>query len=245
MVPDQSQGREAIVKGDFHLLDGDPEALIDRDLSEWDIVYAEGRDPIYSMEDSKFGFGYYTIGALIMMNFHVFILKLFDYIGLSSSVVLEKADIKLYKRIDATHRKIWEFNSKWARWALIILASWASLATLIPSVGLDHINESPTVQQRILIFFPIIPAMFFLLSVINPTNTNLRNQYMARSINEHATTENHDKILVLVGELHRDGVGATLQDLGWEVDSRPTESRFGRWLSHAHRFVSNHAFFKQ
>jgi|GEM_PF-6031269 len=233
MVPDRSAGREAILKGDFHISDADPEALIDRDLSEWDILYAEGRDSTFHMKDSKFGFGYYTIGAMIMRNLQPTLRRLFDHLGLVSPDVLEQADVKVHRRIDATHRKIWEFNGKWGRWVLIILATLASLATLISPIGLD------AVWLRMIILFPGIPAMFFLLSVVNPWNSNMRNQYMASSIDEHAIDEEHNRILVLVGEVHREAVGTHLRDLGWEVDSRPTESRAGRVVGRAHRFVSD------
>lgn len=231
MVGDSGEEKFALVQGDFHMFDTDAEELLARDMDRWDVVMVEGREPGYSLLDSRSGFWYYAIGSITMRTIVNTLHRIFDFLGISKSDRFEDKDIEKYDRIDAQHREIWGFTSWWFRWSLLIFAAGTSITILIDPTFLEKLFPTYTNDYPILFFYPIIPILVHLGTVVNPTNSSKRNDAMAESIDEYAEDNDYNRILVLVGEMHRNGIVTRLEERGWNVDSYRTNSRIGMFVA--------------
>lgn len=234
----ESNGRKAIVQGDFHPSNKDAKALIDRDLEDWDVLYIEGREPIYNLSGSNFGFAYYAIGAIstrsIIRGVHWFKQKF----RLESKGLLDDLPIDKNNRIDAQHREIWGYTNKLLRWLLLASTALISAYTLKNPQFLQDINSTYFgIWHSILLFFPTLPASVHILSVVNLTNSRKRNDQMAKNIHQHATNNGHNKALILVGEMHRAEVSTLLREKGWNVDSEPSNSQIGKPIFKLYSFI--------
>lgn len=231
MAGDSGNEKIAIVQGDFHMFDTDAEELLARDLGDWDVAMVEGREPGYVLKDSKAGLWYYAIGSITMRTFVKTIHRISDFLGVSKSDPFQNKDIEIYEKIDAQHREIWGYTSPWLRWFLLIFAAVTSITILVDPTFLEKLFPTYTNDYPILFFYPVIPILIHLGTVVNPTNSSKRNDVMAESINQYAVEHDCDRILVLVGEMHRKGIGDRLEDRGWRVDSYRTNSRLGLFVA--------------
>ncbi|MFB6187021.1 MAG: hypothetical protein ABEI86_09180 [Halobacteriaceae archaeon] len=62
---------------------------------------------------------------------------------------------------------------------------------------------------------------------------------MVESIDEYAEDKDYNRILVLVGEMHRNGIVTRLEERGWNVDSYQTKSRLGMFVSRVEQHMGN------
>ena len=128
--PEDSE-KVAIVQGEFHSSNEDANALLNVNQEEWDTLLVEGREPVYSLQNSKFGFEYYAIGAMLLTTAGVYFHNVVDKLGIAQQDPVDEAEIDLNKRIDAEHREIWGFTDRWLRWTLLLSAALGSIAILI------------------------------------------------------------------------------------------------------------------
>lgn len=230
----------AIIQGEFHLSTKDANRLVNRELEEWDAILVEGREPVYSLENARFGFWYYAIGAIFTRTMVRAIHRIKGELGLAEIDPLESAEIDTDARIDATHREIWNFTNRWFRWSLLLLAAGASIWTLMNPDFLNNWNNLFfATYHSTLFFYPFLPMFLHIITIVNPTNSRLRNEVMCDSIVNHASEQGHDRLLILVGEMHREGITNQLESRGWKINSQPTQSRAGKVISHIYRKFGN------
>ncbi|MFB6185512.1 MAG: hypothetical protein ABEI86_01420 [Halobacteriaceae archaeon] len=227
--------KKAIVQGEFHQSDKDKNELLNRDLEDWDTLLVEGRDPVFNLKDSKFGFGYYAIGAISVRTIIRCLNKFLELMGVLSGDAFDELDIDVNNRIDAQHRDIWAFTNRYTRWILLLFAALASIGLLYRPGFLGNISELFSIWHSLLVFFPFLPGFVHIFAVVNPTNSSERNEKMVESIVEYTSENGYDRALILVGEMHRTGVSNSLEDRGWDVASNPTNSWAGRKLSSIYR----------
>jgi hypothetical protein len=224
----------AIVQGEFHLSNEDAKALLEKNLEEWDTLLVEGREPVYNLRDSKFGFAYYAVGAIFLTTIFLYFDKLVDRLGIAQKDPVDEAEIDLNKCIDAEHRETWEFTNKFLRWSLLLFAAVGSVAILIqPTEIVDFIRQTfhwfPYQKwHSYLLFFPGLPGLVHILAIVNPTNSSKRNQVMVENIIEYTRENDYDKALILVGEMHRKGVAKGLEEKGWSVKTNRTHSSLAK-----------------
>lgn len=236
MSEEKFDDKSAIVQGEFHLSVKDSRALLDRDLEKWDTLLVEGRESVYNMKNSKFGFAYYSIGAITVRSIITYFHRMKEAVGLSSADPVDEAKIDTNTRIDAQHREIWGFTSPWLRWALLILALIGSGWVLKNPDFLKNINNTYfATWHSILLFYPTIPGLVHIFAVVNPTNSGKRNDEMVQNIVDYSAKNGHERILVLVGEMHRQSIAESLVNQGWSVESNSTHSHIGRGLTRLYK----------
>ncbi|WEL18672.1 putative membrane protein [Halorhabdus sp. SVX81] len=237
--------KTAIVQGEIHLSNDDVNALLERNLEDWDTLLVEGRVPVYNLQNSKFGFGYYAIGAIFLTTASVFLHKVFDGLKIAQQDPVDEVEIDSNKRIDAKHREIWGFTSDWLRWTLLLFAAFGSIAILTQPEVVGNLfykcfSWFPYREWHLyLLFFPTLPGLVHIFSIVNPTNSSERNQAMVENIVEYTTENNYDKALILVGEMHREGIVERLEDRGWDVESNQTHSKLGNGISRAYNLFGD------
>lgn len=228
--------KKAIVQGEFHSSNEDANALLNRNLEQWDTLLVEGRDPVYSLHNSKFGFEYYAIGAMFLRTAVVYLHKIVHILGIAQQDPVDEAEIDSNKRIDAEHREIWGFTNKWLRWTLLLFATLGSIAILIQPTEIVYLSAKifswfPYQQwHSYLLFFPAMPGLVHIFTIVNPTNSSERNQVMVENIIEYTTEKDYDNALIIVGEMHREGVVKRLEEQGWDIESNQTHSKLGRGI---------------
>ncbi|WP_229121033.1 hypothetical protein [Halapricum desulfuricans] len=245
MGEQRESAKKAIVQGEFHLSNKDVSSLLDRDLEQWDTLLVEGREPVHNFENAKFGFGYYTIGTIFVRSSVLYVHKILDILGLASEDPIDDANIDTNKNIDAEHKEIWN-NSSWIlRWALLTLAAIGSIAVLIkPQFIVDlywrvfYWWDTPF-WYTYLLFFPGLPGLVHIFAVVNPTNSKARNRIMVENVVDYTADNDSEQVLILVGELHREGVAERLKDQGWSVESDKTNSKFGKLLTRVYRILGD------
>lgn len=230
----------AIVQGEFHLSTKDANQLVDRELEEWDAILIEGREPVYSLENARFGFWYYAIGAIFTRTLIVAIHGIKEKLGIGNSDPWVDDNIDTNYRIDANHREVWNFTNKWIRWGFLFLAAVASLLALMNLDFLSNWNNMFfATYHSTLFFYPFLPMLLHIITVVNPTNSRRRNEVMCDSVINYTSEQGHDRILILVGEMHREGVTHQLENRGWKINSKPTHSRVGKIISRIYRRFGN------
>ncbi|WP_336329990.1 hypothetical protein [Haloarcula sp. CGMCC 1.2071] len=229
--------KEAIVQGEFHGSNKDANTLLERNLEEWDTLLVEGREPVYSLQNSKFGFEYYAIGAMFLTTAERYFHEVSDKLGIAQQDPVDEAEIDSNKRIDAEHREIWGFTDRSLRWTLLLFAALGSIVILIQPEEFVYLSDKSFpwffYQQwhSYLLFFPVLPGLVHIFTVVNPTNSSKRNQVMVENIVEYTTEKDYDKALILVGEMHREGIVKRLEEQGWDIESNQTHSQLGTRLS--------------
>ncbi|SEP33460.1 hypothetical protein SAMN05216388_10981 [Halorientalis persicus] len=237
MAESTDSKKTAIVQGEFHTSTQDIGALLEEDFEEWDTLLVEGREPVYNLQDSKFGFSYYAIGAMFLTTLVLYFHKVVDKLGIAHQDPVEEANIDSNKRIDAEHREIWGFTNKWFRWTLLLLAGLGSIIILTQPEEVVSLFDLffywfPFRGWHIyLLFFPILPGLVHILTIVNPTSSNKRNQVMVENIIEYTRENDYDRALILVGEMHREGVAKGLEEQDWSVETNQTNSRLGKGIS--------------
>lgn len=233
-------GKVAVLQGEFHLSSKDANQLVNRELEEWDAILIEGREPVYSFENARFGFWYYAIGAIFTRTLVSLIHNGKSKLGIANSNPWESADIDAYSRIDASHREIWSFTNTKTRWGSLLFAVGASLWILMNPDFLERWNDVFfATYHSILLFYPVLPMLLHIVTIVNPTNSQSRNEVMCNSIVNYSDEQGHNRMLILVGEMHREGIGDQLVSKGWEIESIPTHSWVGRWISKLYRWFGD------
>lgn len=235
-IDPRKASKQAVIHGDFHLSEVDQEDLLNRDLSEWDALLIEGRRPNFDFEDASFGFGYYAIGAIFIRTCVKWIHGLKRRLGLSKRTRIDRlrdrSGFDVFSNIDASHKEIWDFSdSKW-KWTLITLAAALSIVLIIDStIPIIPILVGINVPElySIVLIFPFLPGAVHILSVVSPTNSSKRNEVMADNIIEYVEDKDHDRVLILVGEMHREGVTNRLsKNANWDVRSIESKHSLGK-----------------
>lgn len=230
----------AIIQGEFHLSSKDAHELAERDLDDWDAILVEGREPVYSLDSARFGFWYYAIGAMFTRTFVGLIHKAKKKLRIANNNPWEGEAIDVNSRIDAQHREIWNFTNKWVRWSLLLIASLASLWTLMnPSFLKDWNSVFFDNYHTILFFYPFLPMLVHISAVVNPTNSRRRNTEMCDNIENYSSEKGYERVLILVGEMHREGIATQLRNNGWKIESNPTHSRIGKVVSRIYKSLGD------
>lgn len=229
--------KTAIVQGEFHTSNEDVDTLLEKDLEEWDTLLVEGREPVYNLHNTKFGFAYYAIGAMFLTTTILYFHKVVDLLGIAQEDPVAEAEIDSNKRIDAEHKEIWSFTNRWFRWTLMLFVALGSVAILTQPKEVAYVFEKlfhwfPYREwHSYLLFFPALPGLVHILAIVNPTNSIKRNQVMVENIIEYTRENDYDKALILVGEMHREGVAKGLEEQDWNIKSNQTHSRLGKGIS--------------
>jgi hypothetical protein len=231
MSKKEQGAKSAIVQGEFHLSNKDANSLLNRDLEEWDVLLVEGRESVYKLENSELGFSYYSIGAITLRTIVLILHKVLGKVGISSTDPIEQAEVPTYNRIDAQHREIWGFTSRWLRVLLLSVSTILSVAILLSHQYISGEFTMVRTSHLFLIFFPILPSIVHVITIVNPTNSIERNKVMVRNIINYTSENQHEKVLVLVGEMHRAGIAESLEEQGWNVTTNQTHSRVGKLIS--------------
>ena len=230
------EGKVAVIQGEFHLSSKDASQLVNRELEEWDAILIEGREPVYSFENSQIGFWYYAIGAIFTRTLVSLIHKGKTKLGIANNNPWESADIDAYSRIDASHREIAGVRNSKARCGWLRLGTGAAVWNLLNGDVVKNWNDVFFASYHsILFFYPVLPMLIHIVVVVNPTNSQRRNAVMSDSIVNYSDKNGHEKMLILVGEMHREAIADQLISKGWEIESIPTHSKIGRWISKLYR----------
>jgi uroporphyrinogen-III synthase len=62
---------------------------------------------------------------------------------------------------------------------------------------------------------------------------------MTENIIEYTTENDFDTALILVGEMHREGIVERLEEQGWNVESNQTHSNLGTQISRAYKLLGD------
>lgn len=231
--------KHAVVKGEVHISETDRDHLFDRDLSDFQALYTEGRSNAIRLHKSTNSYFLYLIGYFTLELIYVSIRHI-------RSTLLSKDHLKqrthsngleFENETDLEISEIYESCSvRLRRWTPIILI-------LLFLISLRYAFITETIQFRGITtgiphsIIPLIlgislPFIYFSLLIDFSADAD-REDKMPKKINSIADNRDHDQILVLVGDKHVKAVSRELEKLGWNISSE----RSSHWLARLRRLL--------
>lgn len=215
--------KKALVRGEFHTSSIDRRGLLDRDLTDVQALYIEGRSDTIRLHKRTYSYFLYLIGYFCIELFYLTVAKIHDRFSLSGDYDIvtsaRENGLDVQEEIDLEIDEIYDnFSPRAIHYSFIITAA-IILISFVDAIFFDLMMGSTPIPSWALPFtITLLGPFLFLAFLINIGDDGERDEEMANSIEEITAEERHDSVLVLVGDLHVDPVSDALEKHGWEVE---------------------------
>lgn len=213
--------RKAIIQGEFHASNKDAKELLDRDTTESDAIFIEGRGDEIHLESSA-SYYLWLIGYLSLELIYTTSRWIRKTLFNDRWEVKQKAEsrgLAVEDEIDAELNDVWALADGTTRHRLYYLALLLMLFALIwpffgePLFGIPSGVTSVVLTWLIPIGYSAGVIIFCLAA------DGVRDEIMANSITEISRDEDYQEVLVLCGQEHVEGISKQLEKEGWDVRS--------------------------
>lgn len=233
---------KALIKGETHLSRKDKQALMELDFSQFNAVFREGYDRDYFRRGMDSLYALFAIG-------HIVYGATFGRLYFSSDDLEEKAEsegVPYFGEIDAAIFETYEMVPRWKRGLLFLLSPfWAVLilgvVTLPIHRALNWFSVGSPVQGVVgavlLIFFYGFAWAWAYFHLIESEVMYKRDEKMAEEVARISDENGYESILLMCGGKHRPGIASYLEDQGWKVEQRTTDSPIGKLLLWKDRLI--------
>lgn len=215
------------IQGEVHGSQKDMRALLSENLEEYDALFVEGRENVIALDEAdSIGFELFTIG-LILLRLSAY--RMVDLLSRLISLLIGKksiepeaaaneAGIGYHDNIDRELHEIHQTATRRTRavaWIVSLTAIAYLSVAILSSEGGTHSNLSLVVVTAAV---PILYSGFIIRGV--GTEDRSRDEVMTERLNETATENGYERVLLLCGNMHVTGIKDNLEEMGWHVDSR-------------------------
>jgi hypothetical protein len=218
-------GKQAVVRGEIHLSTIDRKALLNRDLGSFDALYRERMPDEFRLQNPTIGYVSFLIGYLSLEFIYLTSSMLRRWIcplwGYDIEAVARQNGLDVRSETDLEFRTLYEtvddeivYGFLGLFVTLISLTFWVGLAGLSIHVPLLDVQVPFWILSPITLV--LFPPGFFSLVLLFGVNRE-RDEKMSSVIDAESRSLGHDRILVLVGDVHVDRIRIELEALGWEV----------------------------
>jgi len=234
-------GREAVVRGEFHVSNVDRKALLDRDLSHVQTLYMEGRSDEIKLDRYTNSYMLYLLGyfslELIYITANIIHTRLLPFWAFDIKAQARQHGLDVNDEIDLEIHEIYENvddHIVHGSLAIFIIAFVVTLWRAFYEETIDLVVVTTPIPYWLL---PLVIGLLLPLGysglLITVGDDGERDTTMAVSITEQAADHGHEDILVLVGDKHVDPVSDALEAQGWSV----TRERSAHPIPRVSRFL--------
>lgn len=229
--------RKAVVQGEFHASPRDAKNLLDRDTSTADALFIEGRSATIQLDSYTHGYVLFLIGYLTLELIYLTSRWLYSLVPGGEWDVREEATnrgLVIEDEIDAELHEVWSLAEGKTRRRLYYLAVAAiAYAVLNPFIASPSFGIIPVGFTSVIIAC-LVPLGFSAgVVILSLAREGIRDGIMSESIIETTAAEDYEKILILCGQAHAEGIEEKLEDEGWDVerhDSTHPLTTAGSWI---------------
>lgn len=225
---------DALIKGETYVSKRDKQALLGKDLTQFDAVFREGSNPELCRNDIS------TLSALYLNGYLVYGAT-YGRIYISNEDFkrsVERCGIPYDDDIDLSVCETYEMIDSWKR------PVFASLSAFIPAFffgailyplrlipGLtDSSGFALVFLLGLMLFYGFSWALTY-FQILDGRAMGARDEYMAEQILARTEGMDWESILISCGDEHRPGIAASLEAEGWDVSQEPTTHWIGKLLN--------------
>lgn len=230
--------KKAIIRGEAHISNIDRKALLDRDLSDFQAAYFEGRSDTIVMDKYTYSYVLYLIGHLSLELFYITAAKFYNYVLPSPTYDVEQAardeGLDVRNEIDLEIHEIYEnidHDVLRASLGIMVLLFILSFTGSFYNDTVSFWIVSTPIPSWIL---PLVSGVFLPFCYSGLTmmigDSPERDEKMAESIDVLAEKNGHKQVLVLVGDQHVVPISDLLKQRGWEVESERSQHPIPRLI---------------
>ena len=233
--------KKAIIQGEFHISPTDRKSLMNRQTSQFQALYCEGRDEKISPHHQHNRYNLFVIGILTLYLIYGTVNYIYSNIPLNTGYDIEshakQAGLDFDDRIDLEIHEIFDsFDTQTVNLVLIslsglllLMVAYSIQVDTIPRINLDIVEIVIHIPIRFitLIFAILFPFLYSSL-LISYAYSGDREEKMVRSISKKCDEQGHDSVLILVGDSHVEPVGEKLAKNGWEVEKNRSNNIFAQ-----------------
>lgn len=234
--------RKAVVRGEFHISNVDRKALLNRDLTDFQALYLEGRSNVIRLHKHTNSYILYLIGyfflELIYTTTSIIHKRLLPLRAIDIEREARNKGLEVNAEIDLEIDEIYENISARVVHSSLAIFLIAFFLTFWRAFYEETIN---LVWVSTAIPYWILPLVIGVLLPLGYSGLLLifggegeRDEEMVASIDSITEERGHEAVLILVGDAHVELVGDKLKERGWEVKKeRSTHPipRISRFLS--------------
>lgn len=221
---------EATLQGEIHRYD-DFDSALDEPLSSYDALLVEGRDDDGILMNLSTGYTLFLMGYILIMQINS---------GEDLEPAAREAGLGYHDDIDADVRTIYhEMSSPLIRGAAFVFLTVALFCLLLLALLLTEVLSLSGFAPILAVFVVSLLAIFIVpltfTSLIAVVSTGclcggLRDEHMADRVDSLAEEYEYERVLVRCGQSHVPGIAEELEEEGWDVDRRRSQSLLGRTL---------------
>jgi hypothetical protein len=238
-------GKHAVVRGEVHTSDTDRQALFDRDLSDYEAVYMEGRSDTIQLHKKTSSYNLFLLGYFTLDLGYSLVRPLQSRFGSDEYNVKKEArnrGLKFENEIDLEIHQIYDsYDSKYKK-----LLPYFSILPLMMTGLYAFYQDTISIfctpvaipSWLLSVVFAIFTPFIFMSMLMRINNGSDRDERMANQIESKSAEQGHDSILVLVGDKHVDPISDELDEHGWDVEPERSE----HWLSQLSRLWTDHSY---
>lgn len=238
-------GKHAVVRGEFHISDTDRQALFDRDLSDYEAVYMEGRSNTIQLHENTSSYYLFLLGYFTLDLGYSLVRPLQSKLGSDEYNVKKEAidrGLEFEDEIDLEIHQIYDsYDTKYKKWlphTSILPVIFTGLYSLFIET-ISVICLSITIPSWFLtVIFAVLTPFIFMSMLMETSSVSDRDERMASQIESKSTDQGHDRILVLVGDKHVNPVSDELEEAGWDVEPERSE----HWIPRLSRLLSRYSY---
>ena len=227
-------GKHAVVRGEVHVSDTDRQALFDRDLSDYEAVYMEGRSNTIQLHENTSSYYLFLLGYFTLDLGYSLVSPLQSKLGSDEYNVKKEAidrGLEFEDEIDLEIHQIYNsYGDKYKMWlpyfSIFPFTFTVFLSLFIDTISISYVSVTiPT--WFFTIVFAVLTPFIFMSVLMEISNVSDRDDRMANKIDKKSTEQDHDRLLVLVGDKHVEPVSDRLEEGGWDINRERSE----HWLS--------------